>query len=240
MKNYIEFDLDNKVYIATSTTAIGNMALHVNNEPEAVLERRKALAEELNIPFERFTFAYQHNTDLINEVKLEDVSKGVYSFDAGIEGDGLYTELKERPICIIHADCVPIFFYDDLNRTAGIIHVGLQGTVNHAAGTMMKKYLEAKQANPKRIKVFVGPCLQQKSFDLDSEKANVLFENHFTTFITDNHFDMRKANIHDLLSLGLVEENIKCSDIDTYTDVSMFSAKEKTPAGRMMSLIYLK
>lgn len=240
MENYIEFELSGKCKICTSTTAIGNMAFQVNNEVEDVLARRQAFANEIGIPYEKFTFAYQSNSSIIKEVTDENKGKGIYDFASGIEGDGLYTSEKGLPICIFHADCVPLFFYDEINKICGIIHVGFKGTTIHAAGHMMKSYIDEKQANPKKIKVFVGPCIQKSSFELEAEQSNILFENQFTKFIEDNHFDMKAANIFDLLSLGILEENIEDCNIDTYTDVKMFSGKEKTPSGRMMSCIYLK
>lgn len=240
MENYTEFEFTNKCFVATTTTTIGNMAFHLNNEVEDVLARRQSLAQEMGISYEKFTFAHQNNSAIINEITSENNGKGIYNYESGIDGDGLFTNEKNMPLCIFNSDAVVIFFYDEINKTVGILNAGFNGTVKHTIGTMMQTYLSSRQSDPRKIKIFVGPCLQEKSFDIALEQSNILFESNLTSFIHENHFDMKGSYIHDLLSLGILEENIVDCNLDTYTDVRFFSEKEKIPSGKMVSIIYLK
>ena len=44
----------------------------------------------------------------------------------------------------------------------------------------------------------------------------------------------------DLYSLGVKDEQIKTANLDTFSDERFYSAYQKTPVGRLVSLIILK
>ena len=236
---YINFPLSEKCVSITTTTKLGNLAYQVDNG-EGVKERREQLAALLNLPIERFTYVHQHHSDKVMYVSLEEMGKGKDSFEDGLECDALYTYERNVPLCIFHADCVPIFFIDEMTNLVGIIHAGFKGTLIHVAYKSIKKVIEDEKVDISNLKFFIGPYRLPSSFVIDEETRQKIVEAGLQAAIKDNRFDNGLANILDLHRLGVKDEQITLSNLDTFSDNRFYSAYQKTPVGRLVSLVVLK
>jgi len=236
---FVSFPLSNKCLALTTTTTLGNMAYQVD-EGKNVKEHRLLLAESLSIGLDRFVFVHQHHSDKIQKVTLSDLGKGKDSFIDGVDVDALYTYEKNVPLCIFHADCVPIFFVDETKGLVGIIHAGYKGTLIHVAYQSIKKVIEDEGVNPKDLKFYVGPYRMPQSFKVDEISKKEIIEAGFIDAIKGDYFDNGLANLLDLKRLGINEEQIVFANMDTLTDDRFYSAYQKTPVGRLVSLIILK
>ncbi|MCQ2800813.1 MAG: polyphenol oxidase family protein [Bacilli bacterium] len=241
MKNeyFISFPLSNKCLALTTTTSLGNMAYQVDNG-QNVKEHRLLLADTMSVDLDRFVFVHQHHSDKIAKVTLKDLGKGKDSFIDGVDVDTLYTYEKNVPLCIFHADCVPIFFIDEADSLVGIIHAGYKGTLIHVAYKSIKSLIETEVIKIENLKFYIGPYRQMKSFEIDENAKKEIIEAGYETAIINNHFDNGLANILDLKRLGIKESQIISANLDTLTDPRFYSAYQKTPAGRLVSLILLK
>ena len=238
-EQYISFPLSNKCLAITTTTALGNLAYQVDNG-QGVKKRRKLLADLLNIEEKRFVFVHQHHSDKVQKVTLNDLGKGTDSFEDGVDVDALYTYEKNVPLCIFHADCVPIFFIDEMTNLVGIIHAGFKGTLIHVAYKSIKKVIEDEKVDISNLKFFIGPYRLPSSFVIDEETRQKIVEAGLQAAIKDNRFDNGLANILDLHRLGVKDEQITLSNLDTFSDDRFYSAYQKTPVGRLVSLVVLK
>ena len=238
-KNYIEIPLSKQCFALTTTTALGNMAYQVDNG-EGVKERRLLLAKQLGIELNKFTFVHQHHSDIIQEVTINDIGKGVDSFEDGLECDALYTRIKGVPLCIFHADCVPIIFINEKEDLVGIIHAGFKGTMKHIAYKAIKYVTDKERLNITDFKFFIGPFRMKESFKVDEVSKEEIIKEGFNETIKDGCFDNGLANILDLKKLDVKDSQINCINLDTVTNDNLYSAYLKTPVGRMVSLIYLK
>lgn len=236
---FISFPLSEKCIAITTTTELGNIAYQVD-EGNDVLMRRDQLAEALEISIYKFTYVHQHHSDLMEKVDETNRGKGKDSFEDGVDSDALYTFLKDTPLCIFHADCVPIFFIDETRDLVGIIHAGFKGTMKHVAFKAVKKVIEDEELDVKNLKFYIGPYRMPCSFEVDEESKQQIIEAGFEETIVDGKFDNGLANKLDLYKLGVRDEQIRCANIDTVSDDRCFSAYQKTPVGRMVSLIVLK
>ena len=239
MKQYIEFPISAKCVALTTTTCLGNMAYQVDDGKD-VLKHRQSLSELLSIDISKFTYVHQHHSDIMMEVTADDIGKGANAFEDGLECDALYARLKGVPLCIFHADCVPIFFINEKEDLVGIIHAGFKGTMKHVAYKAIKYVLEKENLNIQDFKFYIGPFRMKQSFELDENSKREIIEAGFIETIKDNHFDNGLANILDLLNVGADESQIQKTDDDTVSDDRFYSAYQKTPVGRLVSLIYLK
>ena len=238
-QKYISFPLSNKSLALTTTTNLGNMAYQVD-EGRNVKEHRLSLAKEINIDINRFTYVHQHHSDILMEVTSNDIGKGRDAFEEGLYCDALYTKEKGVPLCIFHADCVPIFFIDESRGIVGIIHAGFKGTMKHIAYKAIKELVEKEKLNIENLMFYIGPFRMPESFMADEETQKVIVEAGFASAIKDGHFDNGLANKLDLYKLGVKESQIKCAEMDTFSDDRFYSAYQKTPVGRLVSLIVLK
>ena len=238
-KLYFSFPLSNKCLALTTTTSLGNMAYQVD-EGKDVKEHRLTLAKELSIDLNRFVFVHQHHSDKISKVTLKDLGKGKDSFIDGVDVDALYTYEKNVPLCIFHADCVPIFFIDETKDLVGIIHAGYKGTLIHVAYKSIKKVMEDEGVDINNLKFFIGPYRMPQSFKVDENSKKEIIEAGYSGAIKDDEFDNGLANVIDLKRLGVKDEQISFANLDTFSDERLYSAYQKTPVGRLMSLIVLK
>ena len=236
---FISFPLSEKCLAITTTTELGNMAYQVDNGNE-VLNHRLELANALNIPIGNFTYVHQHHSDLIEKVNYEQIGKGKNAFEDGLECDALYTFYKGTPLCIFHADCVPIFFIDETKDLVGIIHAGFKGTLKHVAYKAIKKIIEEENVDVRNLKFYIGPYRMPDSFEIDLATRKEIETARLDEAIIDNRFDNGLANKLDLYKLGVKDSQIRCCNFDTVKDDRFFSAHQKTPVGRMVSLIVLK
>ena len=236
---YVIFPLSNKCLAITTTTALGNLAYQVD-DGKGVKDRLNLLADLLSVDINRFVFVHQHHSDKIQKVTLNDLGKGNDSFESGVDVDALYTYEKNVPLCIFHADCVPIFFVDETTNLVGIIHAGFKGTLIHVAYKAIEQVIKDENINVKNLKFYIGPYRMPNSFLVDEETKQKIIEAGFESAIKDDRFDNGLANIVDLRKLGVKDEQISLSYLDTYSDDRFYSAYQKTPVGRLVSLIMLK
>ena len=183
---------------------------------------------------------HQHHSNKIQKVTLDDLGKGKDSFIDGVDVDALYTYEKNVPLCIFHADCVPIFFVDETKGLVGIIHAGYKGTLIHVAYESIKKVIEDEGVNPNNLKFYVGPYRMPQSFKIDENSRKDIVEAGYQDAIKGDNFDNGLANVIDLRRLGIKDSQISFSNFDTLTDDRFYSAYQKTPVGRLVSLITLK
>ncbi len=236
---FIKHPLNDKCVALTTTTALGNLAYQVD-EGRDVKEHRNLLAELLFILPNRFTYVHQSHSDKVMKVTPIDLGKGKDSFESGMECDALYTYEKNVPLCVFHADCVPIFFINEKASLVGIIHAGFKGTMKHVAYKAINEILNNEKLDIKDFKFYIGPFRQKGSFAVDDATKKTITEAGFEKTIINDHFDNGLANVLDLYKLGVKEEQVVVSDYDTVTDDRFYSAYLKTPVGRLVSLIYLK
>ena len=236
---YFSFPLSEKCLALTTTTMLGNLAYQVD-EGRNVKEHRLLLADLIKTDLNRFVFVHQHHSNKMQKVTLLDLGKGVDSFEDGVDVDALYTYEKNVPLCIFHADCVPIFFVDETKDLVGIIHAGYKGTLIHVAYEAIKKVIEEEDINPSNLKFFIGPYRMPQSFMINEISRKEIIDAGYSEAIKGEYFDNGLANVIDLKRLGIKEEQIEFANLDTYTDERLYSAHQKTPVGRLVSLIVLK
>ena len=241
MKNdyFISFPLSNKCLALTTTTSLGNLAYQVD-EGRNVKEHRLLLAKEISIDLDRFVFVHQHHSDEIAKVTLKDLGKGKDSFLGGVDVDALYTRERNVPLCVFHADCVPVFFIDETTNLIGIIHAGYKGTLKHVTYKSINKIIEEENVKIENLRFFIGPYRMPKSYNIEEETRQEIIEAGFENAIKGDSFDNGLANVLDLRKLGIKDEQIQFANLDTYTDDRFYSAYQKTPVGRLVSLIVLK
>lgn len=146
-------------------------------------------------------------------------------------------------LVIKSADCLPVIVYDSVNARIAAVHSGWKGTANSIVKEAITKMLSlgSKAAD---LKVYVGPHIQKTSFEVMDDVKNV-FEKNFSyediIFKKDEkHYliDLGQVVKCDALSLGVKEENIYVSNVDTVTDQRFNSyRRDKKDYGLMYTLV---
>lgn len=90
------------------------------------------------------------------------------------QADAIVTKAPNAVIGILTADCAPLLCVDEQAGVIAAIHAGWKGAV----ANVMKETIiamEALGADRGRIRVAIGPCIQQKGYEVGEDmRANVM------------------------------------------------------------------
>lgn len=156
--------------------------------------------------------------------------------------DGLIGE-KGDVLVIKSADCLPVIVYDCVNKRIAAVHSGWKGTANSIVKEAIQKMM-VLGSRAKDLKIYVGPHIQKNSFEVMDDVKDV-FEKNFSyediIFKKDEtHYliDLGQVVKCDAMSLGVKEENIYISSVDTVTDQHFHSyRRDKKDYGLMYTLV---
>ena len=172
-----------------------------------------------------------------------------------LEGyDAFITNLPGVAIGVRTADCVPILLYDPVRRVIAAVHSGWKGTVLKISQGAIDMMEEVFGTAPEDLQAVIGPCIGPDSFQVGEEVAEKFKDAGFpmpriwsfhgpgdgTPMSGGHHIDLFTANEWLLQERGIRGENIRVHAIDTYQDVSFFSARrEGVQCGRNINAIKL-
>jgi len=112
----------------------------------ADIDNRNKILESLKIDPEFLVTAEQIHSNKVHYVRRE-------NFGNKIDGvDGLITDIKDIPLGILTADCVPVFVVDKNKKRIGLIHCGRKGLEEGIIENGVDVF-----ENPQDIEVALGP-----------------------------------------------------------------------------------
>lgn len=225
-----------------------NMALHVCENPDNIVENRKKLAAFLHCELDSFVCADQTHSANFHKVTLADKGRGADRFDTAIaDTDALYTYETDMLLASFTADCVPVSFYNEANGLIGVIHSGWQGTVKEITLKLFKHLMKFEQCNPSNLHVQIGAALSQEMFEVDKE-VSVKFKDlgYANDFIYYNgqtrkyHIDNQQTVKKQCELAGIPAEQITIDQTCTYIDPAGFSYRQDKKSGRHLNFIIKK
>jgi hypothetical protein len=185
-----------------------------------------------NFNFENLSSNIQIHSDIVNVIDKDNIGQKV-------DGDALITNIKNVPLLIFTADCVPIAIIDKKNKAIGIAHAGWRGTYDKIAQNtiecMSDNYFTNAQDVVCVIGPSIGPCCYEVSKEL-IEKFNTIVTNKEEKFYIIKeekyYLDLWKINEYILKCAGVKEENIINLNICTSCRCDKFHSyrkHDKTP-----------
>lgn len=224
-----------------------NLGLHVCDSDEVVGKNRGRIADLLKFPIEYWVGAEQTHEVHIQKVTKKHAGKGSLLYEESFKGtDGFYTMDKGILLTLCYADCVPVYIHHENTGTIGIFHAGWKGTVNGIAREMVQT-MQNEGIDEKELQIIIGPSICRNCYIVDryviSFVDNILEEGENKSYnqIGDNQYnlDLKQLNKDILLKAGVMEKNIKVSNICTSCDHEHFFShrRDKGKTGRMLSFI---
>jgi len=149
-----------------------NMGLHVGDDPKAVAENRKRLAQVLGVDSNHLTCGEQVHGVGVTRVTEELIGRGAFSWEDSIpDSDAIHTNLVNVPLLLLVADCVPVLIYDAVNHAVAVVHAGWRGAIAHIVERTMDSMHDAYGTLPKDCYLFIGPSIGADSFEVSEEIA---------------------------------------------------------------------
>ena len=164
-------------------------------------------------------------------------------------GDALITNVKNLPLGILTADCVPILILDIRKKIIAAVHSGWKGAYKNIVIKTLKKLIKLG-SQKKDIIAVIGPCIKQRNYEVGKEfkdkfikknKKNLIF---FKLKKRKIYFDLSKFIFNQLISFGIFK--IDVINKDTFDRKNNFfsarrSLKRNEPDyGRNISVIMIK
>ncbi|MEK4485068.1 peptidoglycan editing factor PgeF [Psychrobacillus sp. FSL H8-0484] len=225
-----------------------NMALHICENPENVVRNRKKLAASLHCELDNFVCANQTHSSNFQHVTLADKGRGADRLDTAIaDTDALYTYEPNLLLCSFTADCVPVFFYNEVNGLIGVVHSGWQGTVKEITLKLFEHLKQVEHCNPSDLRVQIGAALSQEKFEVD-EDVYVKFKNlgyaddfmYYNNQTNKYHIDNQQTVKKQCELAGISTEQITIDPTCTYLSPDGFSYRQDKQSGRHLSFIMKK
>lgn len=206
-----------------------NVSTKSDDNKDNVLQNLEIAASVLNLHKENLLLLNQGVSNKV--VYVDEASQGI------IEADGAVTDKKGIGLCIRTADCAPVLMADFQNEVIGVAHAGwrgaFKGVIENALDLMI-----AKGAKLQNIHAAVGPCIAQKSYEVDGNFytqfiiENIQYEKYFILSNKKGHylFDLEKFCFDRLEAYGV--SSITVSGLDTYAlEKEFFSFRRNTHRG---------
>lgn len=172
-----------------------------------------------------------------------------------LEGyDALVTDKPGIAIGVRTADCVPVLLYDKGKKVIAAIHAGWKGTVQRITQKTVIFLQQKYVTKPGNIMAVIGPSISPDSFQVGEEVVKYFKDQGFplekiwffnegageSPMYHGHHIDLWRANAWLLEQCGIIPSNIQLTGIDTYSDLSFYSARrEGVQCGRIISSIKL-
>ncbi len=220
-----------------------NVGLGSDDEREAVIENRRRAVDAV-LPGAALARVYQyHSPDVITVVGTnndeEDPPKG----------DAMVTDRSGILLGIVTADCVPVLFADIQAGVVGAAHAGWKGAISGVTDNTISA-MEALGADRSRITCAIGPCIAQKSYEVDEGFFRRFADDDAANerFFTDGKAGHYQFDIEGYVAARLAAAGIgkvQCLGEDTYNQRNRFFSYRRSchlgePGyGRQISLIGL-
>jgi YfiH family protein len=224
-----------------------NMALHVCQDPQAVMQNRKAL-EAVTLPLENWALPWQKHTANIYRITNKDKGRGSVDKNTSIMNvDALYTIEPDILIGVFTADCCGILLVDPSTPCIATIHSGWKGTVQSITEKCARQLIDEGLLHPERTLAFFSPSILFDSLEVGMEVVQQLLEHHVDIegcirYMPDEkaYIDNQGINIKMLRKLGITQ--ITPSTLDTKKERNdCFSYRnEKEKVGEHFTYAYIK
>tara|TARA_B100000886_G_scaffold4287_1_gene2680 strand:- start:3957 stop:4718 length:762 start_codon:yes stop_codon:yes gene_type:complete len=188
-----------------------------NDSRKNINKNLSFVSNKMGVTKDKLVLMHQTHSNRVVEIKKNNYKKK-------IKADAIITKMKGVSLGVVTADCVPIILYDVKNQIIGCIHAGWKG----AYSNIIKKTInKIKKINSKNlIYASVGPCIAQKSYEVDLDffkkfiraaKKNRKYFLHKKN--NKKFFNLRKFVTDDLLKYKVRVDQV---DKDTFSQKSNF------------------
>jgi len=234
--------------VSTKPYSSLNLALHVGDNNEDVLENRRRLLNIFDLSIDRMVCCEQVHDTKIAIVSEEDAGKGACDLKSALpKTDGMICNIPGIVLATYYADCFPLFFFDPEKRVIAIAHAGWKGTMGKIAEHTIDSMVKHFNCQRKEIRVFIGPGIQECCFIIQDELAERVFRQFegFDDIIISNNYghfwSLANTNRQILINCGISKNNITSCNLCTSCNHNLFYSyrKEKGITGRMCGLITL-
>jgi len=181
-----------------------NVGKSVGDDQKAVDANHDLICRTLGIHRGDIATAYQVHSANVAVIGPEDRGR------VALQTDALVTNSPGVFLMLRFADCVPIAFYDPVQRAIGLAHAGWKGTLGKAAQKAVEAMAEAYGSRPADLIACIGPSIGPCCYQIGGNVVKLVNEvfPHQPQLLHQQgdgsrHFDLWEANRLQLAALGI-------------------------------------
>jgi len=226
-----------------------NMSWARPDDPQAVAENRRRVYTALEIDAARVVQAGQIHAADVLVVEGQHAGRGALERASVLPpADAMITREPNIYLLACFADCVPLLFWDPIQRAVGVAHAGWQGTVKHIAAETVDAMSRHFGSAPADLQVVVGPSAGSCCYNVWPHVATAIhaaFPNHSELLVEREdqiYFDLWAANEATLVASGVLPERIEVSGICTIHHAAQFFSHRASggQTGRFAAVIGMR
>ena len=228
--------------ISTGDLAGLNVGYGSKDDKQAIDENRRRAIAALLPGAELATVHQIHSAHVV-------VAEQAWPIDSRPQADALVSSRPGLLLGILTADCAPILLADAEAGVVGAAHAGWRGAFAGVAEATIEA-MERLGAQRGRIAAAVGPCIAQRSYEVEDGFRATLVDDDAgnARFFVDGpagkpQFDLKGYVVHRLVSSGVGQ--VETLQLDTYADPEAFYSyrrathRGEADYGRQLSAIAL-
>lgn len=217
-----------------------NLGLHVGDKGENVLKNRELLLSCFDLDISRLTTAEQVHGNAAVVVDDTLVGRGATVHEDSIPAaDALISNLKNVPLILFYADCVPVVVVDPVKKCVAVVHAGWRGILEDIVSETISKMKLNYDAEVSDLLAYIGPCIGKCCFEVD-QSLQELFGNKFDMQFKSNRIDLSQIVREELIREGMIRDKIYSAEICTSCqNDKFFSFRRASKTGRHGALVAL-
>lgn len=226
--------------VSTGEVAGLNVGYGSKDERAAIDENRARAVAAIQPGADLVTVHQVHSADAIR-------ADAAWPLDQRPHADAMVTNRRGLLLGILTADCAPVLLADIEAGVIGAAHAGWRGALAGVSDSVVSA-MEQLGAKRDRMVAAVGPCIAQRSYEVDGTFRERFLADDATNarFFAEAgkpHFNLSAYVAHRLENTGL--GRVETLDLDTYSDPDRFFSfrrathRGESDYGRQLSAIAL-
>lgn len=245
-----EFPGTTPAQVAFTSTDEGNLALHVGDRQQEVLQRRRRLEDRLGLAGGTLRFMNQthsvavHVVDSSGERSNQDTGqpserKARDTPAWGPDADALLSPDGSIPLAVMVADCLPVVFIairDDGGLVTAVAHAGRNGLLG---GILQNTVTAIREAGGDGIHAWIGPAVCGSCYEVPAgmaaEASAVMPGIEATTSWGTPSLDLPGAAAALLIGLDV---DVTATGVCTVEDPDYYSYRRDARTGRLAGIVW--
>ncbi len=216
------------------------------DDPGNLRRNIERIASAFSAPPDRLVAARQVHGAKVEAVHRDDPSRSVFNGKDPFQADALTSDQTGIWLGILTADCLPVLFFDPVNRIIGAAHAGWRGTRQNIAARTVQAMTDRYRCRPDELWAALGPCIGPCCYVVGEEVAQAFLSESpsYGPYVQRKggerwRIDLAGINQQQLLEQGLVPEKIHTVPLCTKCREDLFFSvrAQGEPTGRQLALI---
>jgi YfiH family protein len=219
-----------------------NVGLTVGDDPKNVVENRRRSFEAVGRDIHSLSDSWLvHGTGVV----VYDTPRTPEQTPPP-QADIVLTDKPEVTLYMRCADCVPIIYFDPVNKAVGLAHAGWLGTVKQTAGAAVEAMQARYGTKPEDLLTVIGPSIGPERYEVGLEVVQAVQQafgddsgDLLPRYGQSTHFDLWAANRLTLERAGVRHIEVAGMCTSAQNDLWYSHRGENGKTGRFGALIGL-